>query len=155
MSQHSQEIMQLQNEVRALKQSVTTLCMQLQATTQLATALAATHPNKALALEVFSLFSLNDLHRAAGGEAKHQSALFMRMEQTQALIAEIGNSTDSQSFKTKEGRNGGTYACRELVIAYQVTESANGPLQYSTTPDADLDVLERIYSMYRAVLGAA
>lgn len=64
------------------------------------------------------LFSLNDLHRAAGGEAKHQPALFMRMEQTQALIAEIGNSTDSQSFKTKEGRNGGTYACRELVIAY-------------------------------------
>lgn len=91
MSQHSQEIMQLQNEVRALKQSVTTLCMQLQATTQLATALAATHPNKALALEVFN----------------------------------------------------------------QVTESANGPLQYSTTPDADLEVLERIYSMYRAVLGAA
>ena len=64
------------------------------------------------------LFSLNDLHKAAGGEAKHQPALFMRMEQTQALIAEIGNSTDSQSFKTKEGRNGGTYACRELVIAY-------------------------------------
>lgn len=54
MSQHSQEIMQLQNEVRALKQSVTTLCMQLQATMQLATALAATHPNKALALEVFN-----------------------------------------------------------------------------------------------------
>lgn len=91
MSQHSQEIMQLQNEVRALKQSVTTLCMQLQATMQLATALAATHPNKALALEVFN----------------------------------------------------------------QVTESANGPLHYSTTPDADLEVLERIYSMYRAVLGAA
>jgi len=70
------------------------------------------------------LFSLNDLHKAAGGEAKHQPALFMRMEQTQALIAEIGNSTDSQSFKTKEGRNGGTYACRELVIAYAAWISA-------------------------------
>ena len=70
------------------------------------------------------LFSLNDLHKAAGGEAKHQPALFMRMEQTQALITEIGNSTDSQSFKTKEGRNGGTYACRELVIAYAAWISA-------------------------------
>ena len=70
------------------------------------------------------LFSLNDLHKASGGEAKHQPALFMRMEQTQALIAEIGNSTDSQSFKTKEGRNGGTYACRELVIAYAAWISA-------------------------------
>lgn len=70
------------------------------------------------------LFSLNDLHKAAGGEAKHQPALFMRMEQTQSLIAEIGNSTDSQSFKTKEGRNGGTYACRELVIAYAAWISA-------------------------------
>ena len=70
------------------------------------------------------LFSLNDLHKAAGGEAKHQPALFMRMEQTQALIAEIGNSTDSQSFKTTEGRNGGTYACRELVIAYAAWISA-------------------------------
>lgn len=70
------------------------------------------------------LYSLNDLHKAAGGEAKHQPALFMRGEQTQALISEIGNSTDSQSFKTKEGRNGGTYACKELVIAYAAWISA-------------------------------
>jgi|GEM_PF-1858968 len=70
------------------------------------------------------LYSLNDLHKAAGSEAKHQPALFMRGEQTQALIGEIGNSTDSQSFKTKEGRNGGTYACKELVIAYAAWISA-------------------------------
>ncbi|WP_199173705.1 KilA-N domain-containing protein [Comamonas sp. 26] len=70
------------------------------------------------------LYSLNDLHKAAGGEAKHQPALFMRLEQTQALIHEIGNSTDLQSFKTKEGRNGGTYACKELVIAYAAWISA-------------------------------
>ena len=88
------------------------------------------------------LFSLNDLHKAAGGEAKHQPALFMRMEQTQALITEIGNSTDSQSFKTKEGRNGGTYACRELVIAYAAWISAAFHLKVirvflsTTTPQA-------------------
>ena len=89
------------------------------------------------------LFSLNDLHKAAGGEAKHQPALFMRMEQTQALITEIGNSTDSQSFKTKEGRNGGTYACRELVIAYAAWISAAFHLKVirvflaATTPQAE------------------
>ena len=89
------------------------------------------------------LFSLNDLHKAAGGEAKHQPALFMRMEQTQALITEIGNSTDSQSFKTKEGRNGGTYACRELVIAYAAWISAAFHLKVirvflsATTPQAN------------------
>ncbi|CAM4083349.1 KilA domain-containing protein [Comamonas aquatilis] len=70
------------------------------------------------------LYSLNDLHKAAGGEAKHQPALFMRLEQTQALIHEISNSTDLQSFKTKEGRTGGTYACKELVIAYAAWISA-------------------------------
>lgn len=71
------------------------------------------------------LFSLNDLHRASGGEKRHQPSDFLRIEQTQALIAEI-NSADSRSLetadipavKTREGRNGGTYACRELVIAY-------------------------------------
>jgi len=70
------------------------------------------------------LYSLNDLHRASGNEAKHQPALFIRREETKALIAEIGNSTDSQSLFAQGGRNGGTYACRELVIAYAAWISA-------------------------------
>lgn len=71
------------------------------------------------------LFSLNDLHKSAGGESKHQPALFVRLEQTQALIAEIC-STDSQSIKIVKGRGKaqGTYACRELVIAYAAWISA-------------------------------
>lgn len=67
-------------------------------------------------------FCLNDLHRAAGGAKKHQPALFLRLDQTQALIAEIASSTDSQSLPVKivlgKGKAQGTYACRELVIAY-------------------------------------
>lgn len=72
------------------------------------------------------LYSLNDLHRAAGGESKDEPNRFMRLDQTQALVAEInspetggiGNSTEVQSFKTLAGRKGGTYVCRELVYAY-------------------------------------
>lgn len=75
------------------------------------------------------LYSLNDLHRAAGGERKHQPANFMRLDTTVALIAEI-HSTDSQSAETQSsdvrtaaksingGQNRGTYVCKELVYAY-------------------------------------
>ena len=73
------------------------------------------------------LFSLNDLHKAAGGEEKHQPAFFIRREDTQALAAEIC-SADSQikAFETVRGRGKaqGTYACRELVIAYAAWISA-------------------------------
>ncbi len=93
------------------------------------------------------LFSLNDLHKAAGGEAKHQPALFMRMDQTKALIEEISSSTKSQSlvFETVlgKGKAQGTYACRELVIAYAAWISAAFHLKVirvflaATTPQAE------------------
>ena len=71
------------------------------------------------------LFSLNDLHKAAGGEEKHQPHEFLRIEQTKALVAELSNSGDSRNYlETKRGKFGGTYACRELVIAYAAWISA-------------------------------
>lgn len=111
------------------------------------------------------LYSLNDLHKAAGGEIKHAPANFMRLDQTQALIAEIGNSAEVQSFKTKEGRNGGTYVCRELLLYYatwispkfhlhvlraydalvtgQPTQSPNQPLQMNLEQAATAIMLMR------------
>lgn len=74
--------------------------------------------------QVGGLYSLNDLHKAAGGEPKHQPGKFSSLEQTKALIAELGNSPDSESLKITNGRNGGTYACKELVIAYAAWISA-------------------------------
>jgi hypothetical protein len=74
--------------------------------------------------QIDGLFSLNDLHVAAGGESKHQPAKFTALESTKALVAEIGNSPDSESLRIASGRNGGTYACRELVIAYAAWISA-------------------------------
>lgn len=71
------------------------------------------------------LFSLNDLHRASGGELRHRPVEFMRLDLAQGLLCELQKGGDSHLFlKTVKGRNGGTYACRELVIAYAAWISA-------------------------------
>ena len=66
------------------------------------------------------LFSLNDLHKASGGEAKNKPSNFLRVEQTQSLIEEINQFSDLRSaLKVVNGGDmRGTYACKELVIAY-------------------------------------
>ncbi len=69
------------------------------------------------------LYSLNDLHKVAGSERKHEPNLFFRLDQTQELIKEIqSENSDTQicvSYKSlRTGQNKGTWACEELVIAY-------------------------------------
>lgn len=69
--------------------------------------------------QIDGLYSLNDLHKAAGAETRHQPHEFLRIDQTRELIAELSNSGDSRNYvRTKRGATGGTYVCRELVIAY-------------------------------------
>jgi len=69
------------------------------------------------------LYSLNDLHKAAGGESKHRPNYFLENDQTKALIAEILKAGNPAS-KTTRGRYASTYVCRELVIAYAAWISA-------------------------------
>ena len=65
------------------------------------------------------LFSLNDLHKASGGEEKHKPVWFLRREETKELVTEIEKVEKTHLFlKTIKGRHGGTYVCRELVYAY-------------------------------------
>lgn len=65
------------------------------------------------------LFCLNDLHKAAGGDPKHQPAKFFANQSTRALVQELRNSPNLETFlETHTGRNGGTYVCKELVYAY-------------------------------------
>jgi len=78
------------------------------------------------------LYSLNDLHKASGGDKKHQPANFIRLDTTQSLIEAISKTSDMRSyapFKTTKGRYASTYACRELVIAYAAWISAAFHLQ--------------------------
>ena len=63
------------------------------------------------------LYSLNDLHKAAGAERRHRPVHFLQNQQTAELIGEI-QKVGIPTFKLTRGRNGGTYASRELVIAY-------------------------------------
>ena len=84
-------------------------------------------------------FSLNDFHRAAGGEDKHKPANWMRLDSTQALVEEISNCSDVSSknpINSKEGRYGGTYVCKELVYAYAMWISAAFQLKVIRAFDA-------------------
>ena len=67
--------------------------------------------------QLSGLFSLNDLHKAAGGEQKHRPKYFLANQQTKNLIEEIEKG-DIPPISKISGRNGGTYACQEIVVAY-------------------------------------
>lgn len=68
-------------------------------------------------------YSLNDLHKAAGGEQRHQPRYWLANDGTQALVDEIalayplGDSGYPLSV-IKGGKDQGTFVCKELVYSY-------------------------------------
>jgi hypothetical protein len=83
-------------------------------------------------------YCLNDLHRAAGEFGHQQPAKFFENASTKDLVSELSNSPNSESIPVKAtmGRNGGTYACKELVYAYANWISAPFYLNVIRTFDA-------------------
>jgi hypothetical protein len=85
-------------------------------------------------------FSLNDLHRASGGNPVHAPGQFLRNQQTIDLIAAIDSESDVQisaSVATKKGgHNQGSYGAKELVYAYAMWISPKFHLQVIRTFDA-------------------
>ncbi len=67
------------------------------------------------------LYSLNDLHKAAGSESEHHPNHFLSNEQTKALIDEI-QIIGIPAISVKPEHE--TYACHELVIPYAAWISA-------------------------------
>lgn len=62
-------------------------------------------------------YSLNDLHRAAGGEKRHQPSDWLRVQQTQELVLELESQIPGNPrIQSKQGF--GTFVCKELVYAY-------------------------------------
>ena len=70
------------------------------------------------------MYCLNDLHKASGGESKHEPSNWTRTDQFKDLASELDNSANVQSWKRSAGRYGGTYVCKELVYAYAMWVSA-------------------------------
>jgi len=70
-------------------------------------------------------YCLNDLHRAAGGQKRHQPSNWLQLQQTVELISELAvpgipGTEQIQPLKTYQGGSGlqGTFVVRELVYAY-------------------------------------
>jgi phage antirepressor YoqD-like protein len=69
-------------------------------------------------------YSLNDLHRAAGGEKRHQPSNFLGIGPTRELVVEMEREAHSCQGRSAPlevvngGPERGTYACKELVYAY-------------------------------------
>lgn len=64
-------------------------------------------------------FHLNDLHRASGGEKRHQLSNWLRLDTTKELCAEIDHSSDvSSAHVINGGPDRGTFVVKELVYAY-------------------------------------
>lgn len=120
--------------------------------------------------------SLNDLHRAAGGEKKHGPSYWLANQQTQALLAELGGDTGNPVgpvSKVNDGFNNGTYVCKELVYAYamwvspkfhlkviraydqMVSQPARDPMEVLSDPEAMRGLLltysEKVLALEEAV----
>ena len=64
-------------------------------------------------------YCLNDFHKAAGGERRHEPSLWMANQQTGELSRALeSENTGIPVISAKAGRYGGTYVVRELVYAY-------------------------------------
>ena len=90
-----------------------------------------------------NLYSLNDLHKASGGEARHKPANWLQLQQTVELVDEVSKAGNPALKENQQviqvvhgGSKRGTYACKELVYAYATWISAKFFLQVIRTFDA-------------------
>lgn len=65
-----------------------------------------------------NLYSLNDLHRLSGSEAKHRPNQFIRLDTTKDLIVEMESENQPRTDILIVKNGLGSYACEELVLAY-------------------------------------
>lgn len=79
-------------------------------------------------------YSLNDLHRAAGGEPKHTPGRFTITQQFKDLSEELSRNQDSPP--STSGAGIGTFVAKELVYAYAMWISPKFHLQVIRAYDA-------------------
>ena len=82
-------------------------------------------------------YCLNDLHRASGGEAKHNPSRFTRTDNFQALVTELKPEMAFDPVASVQGGKApGTYVVKELVYAYAMWISASFSLKVIRAYDA-------------------
>lgn len=100
------------------------------------------------------LFSLNDLHKAAGGEEKDQPSNWLRSKNTIELIDEI-LIHQKWAIKKSAGRYGGTFICKELVYSYAMWVNAEFHLKVIRAYDKQQSVSEHIDTLVHQVRSKA
>lgn len=80
-------------------------------------------------------YSLNDFHRAAGGEKRHGPSYWLETEQATNL-AKLLSDTGIPVSVIKGGKAQGTYVAKEMVYAYATWISAEFHLKVLRTFDA-------------------
>ncbi|GKX58369.1 phage antirepressor KilAC domain-containing protein [Leminorella grimontii] len=80
-------------------------------------------------------YCLNDLHRAAGGERRHEPSLWRGLQQTESLVRLLGDTGIPVSV-IRGGNQQGTYVCKELVYSYAMWISPEFNLKVIRTFDA-------------------
>ena len=88
-----------------------------------------------------NLYSLNDLHRAAGGLEKNKPANWLRNQQTADLVAELEKA---QIRAIQKKQKLGTFVCKELVVHYGMWIS----------PDFSLKVIRAFLDTQEEVSGS-
>lgn len=87
-------------------------------------------------------YSLNDLHRASGGEQKHRPKYWLENQQTADLINELSKGGNPPLERNQPvsvihgGNNRGTYVCKELVFSYAMWIDAKFHLKVIRTFEA-------------------
>lgn len=84
-------------------------------------------------------FSLNDLHKAAGGESRHEPWRFLDLDATKGLIDAISNSLEmvnKNPVSIRVDRYGGSSVVKELVYRYAMWVSPAFELKVIRAYDA-------------------
>ncbi|EMH4973269.1 KilA-N domain-containing protein, partial [Salmonella enterica] len=101
--------------------------------------------------DAYGRYSLNDLHRAAGGEQKNRPKYWLSNKQTCELIEQLFTEGGIPPLEQNQpvsvingGNNQGTYVCKELVYAYAMWISPSFHLKVIRTFDMVTSAPEKL-----------
>lgn len=83
-----------------------------------------------------ALYCLNDLHKAAGGERRHEINNWLSLKSTKDEVAYLEETTGITVVKITTGRNGGTYVTKDLVYSYAMWVSPKFKFSVTQAYDA-------------------